>query len=117
MKQIRLVFEDNICCGYPLESPCRGNSNEYPQHVFKWRTIENYRLIITKNHPYQHYLYITVENEEEAEKVLFSYGYGANVPSTSKRRLQQRYVIVPFTYGYMHGVSDRVLFPNNLMSK
>lgn len=30
-----------------------------------------------------------VENEEEAERVLFSYGYGANVPSTSKRRLQQ----------------------------
>ncbi|KAH3849855.1 hypothetical protein DPMN_092259 [Dreissena polymorpha] len=30
-----------------------------------------------------------VENEEEAEKVLFSYGYGANVPSTAKRRLQQ----------------------------
>ncbi|XP_048243821.1 progesterone-induced-blocking factor 1-like [Haliotis rufescens] len=30
-----------------------------------------------------------VENEEDAERVLFSYGYGANVPSTSKRRLQQ----------------------------
>jgi len=35
-------------------------------------------------------LHITVDNEEEAEKVLFSYGYGANVPSTAKRRLQQR---------------------------
>ena len=32
-----------------------------------------------------------MENEEEAERVLFSYGYGANVPTTSKRRLQQRY--------------------------
>uniref|UniRef100_A0A8C5BIG3 Progesterone immunomodulatory binding factor 1 n=1 Tax=Gadus morhua TaxID=8049 RepID=A0A8C5BIG3_GADMO len=30
-----------------------------------------------------------VENEEEAERVLFSYGYGANVPTTAKRRLQQ----------------------------
>ncbi|KAL4235445.1 Progesterone-induced-blocking factor 1 [Mactra antiquata] len=30
-----------------------------------------------------------VDNDEEAEKVLFSYGYGANVPSTAKRRLQQ----------------------------
>lgn len=30
-----------------------------------------------------------VDDETEAEKVLFSYGYGANVPSTSKRRLQQ----------------------------
>ncbi|GAA6069689.1 progesterone-induced-blocking factor 1 isoform X2, partial [Tachysurus ichikawai] len=29
------------------------------------------------------------ENEEEAERVLFSYGYGANVPTTAKRRLKQ----------------------------
>ncbi|KAM9808622.1 progesterone-induced-blocking factor 1 [Syngnathus typhle] len=30
-----------------------------------------------------------IENEEEAERVLFSYGYGANVPTTARRRLQQ----------------------------
>ncbi|XP_062569108.1 progesterone-induced-blocking factor 1-like [Saccostrea cucullata] len=30
-----------------------------------------------------------VEDDQEAEKVLFSYGYGANVPTTSKRRLEQ----------------------------
>nr|XP_058960451.1 progesterone-induced-blocking factor 1-like [Pocillopora verrucosa] len=30
-----------------------------------------------------------IENESEAERVLFSYGYGANVPSTAKRRMQQ----------------------------
>nr|XP_044635562.1 progesterone-induced-blocking factor 1 [Equus asinus] len=30
-----------------------------------------------------------VENEDVAERVLFSYGYGANVPTTAKRRLQQ----------------------------
>ncbi|XP_061083215.1 progesterone-induced-blocking factor 1 isoform X1 [Conger conger] len=30
-----------------------------------------------------------VENEEEAERVLFAYGYGANVPTTAKRRLKQ----------------------------
>ncbi|XP_022091596.1 progesterone-induced-blocking factor 1-like [Acanthaster planci] len=28
------------------------------------------------------------DNDEMAERVLFSYGYGANVPSTAKRRLQ-----------------------------
>jgi len=33
---------------------------------------------------------VLVENESDAEKVLFSYGYGANVPSTAKRRMQQR---------------------------
>ncbi|XP_023107984.2 progesterone-induced-blocking factor 1 isoform X1 [Felis catus] len=30
-----------------------------------------------------------IENEDEAERVLFSYGYGANVPTTAKRRLKQ----------------------------
>ncbi|XP_078737329.1 progesterone-induced-blocking factor 1 isoform X1 [Lampetra fluviatilis] len=30
-----------------------------------------------------------MESEEEAERVLFSYGYGANVPTTAKRRLKQ----------------------------
>ena len=30
----------------------RGNSNEYPQHMFLWRTIENYSLIIIKYPPY-----------------------------------------------------------------
>lgn len=30
-----------------------------------------------------------MEDEAEAERVLFSYGYGANVPTTAKRRLKQ----------------------------
>ncbi|XP_032219897.2 progesterone-induced-blocking factor 1 isoform X1 [Nematostella vectensis] len=30
-----------------------------------------------------------IDNEAEAERVLFAYGYGANVPSTAKRRMQQ----------------------------
>ena len=25
---------ENICCGYSLELPRRGHSNEYPQHMF-----------------------------------------------------------------------------------
>uniref|UniRef100_A0A8C4KGX5 Progesterone immunomodulatory binding factor 1 n=1 Tax=Dromaius novaehollandiae TaxID=8790 RepID=A0A8C4KGX5_DRONO len=33
--------------------------------------------------------FFAVENEAEAERVLFSYGYGANVPTTAKRRLKQ----------------------------
>lgn len=30
-----------------------------------------------------------MESEDEAERVMFSYGYGANVPTTAKRRLKQ----------------------------
>ncbi|CAH2223875.1 Hypothetical predicted protein [Pelobates cultripes] len=36
-----------------------------------------------------------MENEVEAERVLFSYGYGANVPTTAKRRLKQRLKQIP----------------------
>ncbi|RXN02868.1 progesterone-induced-blocking factor 1 [Labeo rohita] len=35
-----------------------------------------------------------MENEDEAERVLFSYGYGANIPTTAKRRLKQRFLNV-----------------------
>ena len=39
----------NICCGYSLESPWRGNSNEYPQHMFfmekKAKVYLNYHQI------------------------------------------------------------------------
>ena len=31
-----LFLHKNICCGYSLES-LRGDSNEYPQHMFLWR--------------------------------------------------------------------------------
>ena len=31
---IFLVLAQNIDCGYTLEPPCRGGSNEYPQSMF-----------------------------------------------------------------------------------
>ena len=32
-----LFLDENICCGYSLEAPPRGASNEYPQHIFSSR--------------------------------------------------------------------------------
>ena len=29
-----LFLSENICCGYSLEAPHRGASDEYPQHMF-----------------------------------------------------------------------------------
>ena len=46
------VLHKNICCGYSLESPHWGDSNEYPQHMFLRRNKQNYPLIITKYPPY-----------------------------------------------------------------
>ena len=54
MEQIRYVFDDNLRISFvrsPLESPPRGNSNEYPQYIFLWRNKENCPLIIIKYPP------------------------------------------------------------------
>ena len=37
----RLNFCSNIDCGYPLVSPRRGGSNEYPQSMFLCRNEKN----------------------------------------------------------------------------
>ena len=46
------VLHKNPCCGYSLESPRRGDSNEYPQHRLLWRNKKKYPFIITKYPPY-----------------------------------------------------------------
>ena len=33
-RNIVFYTQKNICCGYLLESPHRGDSNKYPQHMF-----------------------------------------------------------------------------------
>ena len=38
---------------------CRGDSNEYPQHMFLWRNKQNYPLIITKYPSYLFHLQTT----------------------------------------------------------
>ena len=32
-KEIFLLYRENVCCMYSLESPHRGDSNEYTQHT------------------------------------------------------------------------------------
>ena len=41
MFDIFLIFAQNIDCGYTLEPPQRGGSNEYPQSMF-WAKIRKY---------------------------------------------------------------------------
>ena len=38
---IFLIFAQNIECGYTLEPPCRGGSNEYPQSMFWSKNKKN----------------------------------------------------------------------------
>ena len=37
-------FHENICCGYSLEVPHWGTSNEYLQHMFSWKNKKNIYL-------------------------------------------------------------------------
>ena len=43
MFAIFLIFAQNIDCGYTLEPPHRGSSNEYPQSMFWSKNKKNYR--------------------------------------------------------------------------
>ena len=45
---IFLIFAQNIGCGYTLEPPRRGGSNEYPQSMF-WSKNKNQRTIGPEN--------------------------------------------------------------------
>ena len=47
-----LFLHENICCGYSLEVPPRGASNEYPQHMFLWRNKKNISIFQMKKEPY-----------------------------------------------------------------
>ena len=58
-RQFYLFRHKNIYCGY-------GNSNEYPQHVFLWRTDENYPWIIIKYPSYLFHWYN--QGEKNASK-------------------------------------------------
>ena len=40
-----LFLDKNICCGYSLEAPHRGASDEYPQHMFSSRNKKNKKTI------------------------------------------------------------------------
>ena len=46
-----LFLHENICCGYSLEVPQWGTSNEYPQHMFLWRNKKNINTFGLKKGP------------------------------------------------------------------
>ena len=47
-----LFLDENICCGYSLEAPRRGASNEYPQHMFLSRIKKDISIFRMKKAPY-----------------------------------------------------------------
>ena len=47
-----LFLKENICCGYSLEAPQGGASNEYPQHMFSLRNKKDISSFRMKKVPY-----------------------------------------------------------------
>ena len=47
-----LFLHEYICCGYSLEMPRQGASNEYPQHMFLLRNKKDISIFQTKTAPY-----------------------------------------------------------------
>ena len=48
-----LFLLENICCGYSLEVPRRGASNEYPQQMILWRNKKDISIFrMEKKMPY-----------------------------------------------------------------
>ena len=47
-----LFLDENIRCGYSLEAPWRGASNEYPQHMFPSRNKKDISIFRMKKVPY-----------------------------------------------------------------
>ena len=43
-----LFLHENICCGYSVEVPHRGTSNEYSQHMFSWRNKKKFSILRLK---------------------------------------------------------------------
>ena len=46
------LLHENICCGYSLETPRWGASNEYPQHMFSWRNKKDISILRMKKAPF-----------------------------------------------------------------
>ena len=53
MYMVFLFLNKNICCGYSLEAPRRGASNEYPQNMFLLRNKRTKDTFWLKKAPYQ----------------------------------------------------------------
>ena len=47
-----LFLDEYIYCGYSLEVPRRGTSNEYPQHMFLLRNKKDISIFRMKKAPY-----------------------------------------------------------------
>ena len=69
-----LISRKNICCGYSLEVPQRGASNEYPQHMFLSRSKKNIDTFwLKKKHLIKSYATVQVSSKGTAKTLIRQY--------------------------------------------
>ena len=69
-----LFLNKNICCGYSLEAPRRGASNEYPQHMYSPRNKKNFMWmppLICSYAPHEKMYYMTCLPNEDSDKPVY----------------------------------------------
>ena len=83
---IFLISAQNIDCGYSLEPPRWGGSNEYPQSMFLSRNKKNIRIFIWNFHflvvkfsVYLNKLVFVMDNVTAPESVSIPHGYKTNL--------------------------------------
>ena len=81
-----LFLNENICCGYSLEAPPQGASNDYPEHKFSWRnkkTISTFRLTYLRLFYKMFHFYWPQIYDDPNRQLLISFLY--NLPIKMKR--------------------------------
>ena len=73
-----LFLNKNICCGYSLEAPRRGASNEYPQHMFSWWNKKDISIFWMKKAPYL-LLCVKISEILNNRKTILKFTYFTNI--------------------------------------
>ena len=72
-----LFLNENLCCGYLLEAPLRGASNENQQHMFSLRNKKRYRHFSNEKSALSVAMYLDTPSYlffKQAVKPYYSYG-------------------------------------------
>ena len=84
------VLHNNVCCGYPLESPHRGDSNAHLQHMFyhKISTLSEHTHK-KKKQKKKNGTYFWLEYEAW-NRLLLNCTHGQKTPRTNKDLREQK---------------------------
>ena len=69
-----LFLHENVCCGYSLEAPWQGASNDYPQHIFLWRNKKTITIFQAREDKH-HLMWSWMQVMQDNILLIFSWKY------------------------------------------